>query len=140
MGSYQLEFTDSSSQSEISSVVDLVRLHFEINEMPVADGERNRADDIVNTIVALSDLLWDYFSIGVSFEMSISEGDDNITTARQRPSLKSLPCLINGYIPPLEALPELLYDLGTVNCEEVLVLTLTYVNVDRIYLCESSVI
>lgn len=52
-------------------------------------------------------MLWDFFSI------KILANDDS------SPLLASIPCLIDGYMPELEGLPHLLFQLGQINYADV---------------------
>lgn len=68
-----------------------------------------------------ADLLWDYFSIEIVTQ-NLGQNEPE-----RGPFLNSLPCVIDGYVPQLEALPQLLYNLSRVD----------YTNVSMFVFCHS---
>lgn len=124
MGSYRIhlinENTTTQTESNIEKLSEMFRidellsLYYETNEIEKSEDSFNK---ILGTLASLSSLLWDYFSVDIV-------GDDEHTDEEEENTkivlfLRSIPSIINGYVPPLEALPELIYDLGNVKCEEV---------------------
>lgn len=123
LGSYQINFSDEDNiiqvesniekKSEMFRVEELLLLYCDINKIEQTNDSLNKR---LNTLASLSSLLWDYFSIDII-------GDDEFNDEEKESKivlfLRGIPSIINGYVPPLEGLPELMYNLSNLNIEEV---------------------
>lgn len=119
MGSYRLQIDDSSdgSKAELSSemlrIDDLLSIYFEVNEIEKTEDCINK---LLDTLASLSSLLWDYFSVDIVGDDENVEDEKNTKVIL---FLRSIPCIINGFAPALEYLPELMYNLGNIKYEDV---------------------
>ncbi|KAI1716274.1 histidine kinase-, DNA gyrase b-, and HSP90-like ATPase domain-containing protein [Ditylenchus destructor] len=129
MGSYLLQAIgeddlESGDDQVLSlySVRELLTLHLHSIAAPLTEEENNASqetivgaqiDNDVNEMVSIlmdnADLLWDYFSIEIVTQ-NLGQNEPE-----RGPFLNSLPCVIDGYVPQLEALPQLLYNLSRVD-------------------------
>jgi len=105
-------------------VVDLLKLFYKIS--PDDDNEmENNILKICANIKENATILWNYFSIEIIFPdnkqtETENQKDDNTADLLEHMILRSLPSLIEGYIPDITFIPILVYQLGNVTYEESL--------------------
>lgn len=108
---YQIGLSDFSNFGTISfesdEEISLRELLGQVFDHPNYKNSDTTADQIVETLTSMSEMLKEYFTI----ELTGTNTPD--------PKLKSIPMLLKNYVPPLDKLPLFIFRLGTkVNWED----------------------
>ncbi|KAL7078905.1 hypothetical protein ACQ4LE_002198 [Meloidogyne hapla] len=105
MGAYDL--IKSENPIKYLSVYELLQLQLKKDEM-------EKIENFCQILIKNRNMLWDYFSIKILLN-SINEEKE---ISECSPVLAAIPCLINGYLPEMEGLSLLLYQLANVNYDD----------------------